>query len=425
MNGKHLIGISAGVLLGLILLVFFLDGSGGHFVLSTIDYVIQNLASRSGLSPFLVRGTVILGTIPFFWAIAMYTHGLFWLHGVKPSLRLYRSPYGMIIVGYVGIFFIAMYFASRDAYAYKWCADTPEGIRAFDGPGTDPVYGLSLKPCAFDQIVKLRQAEKGFKGPQRIAINDARQFEFFDPITGKPRVWYNKHPDGRFDFFDQPGKYPGTGEDLIPMDRETSQDVIRIQESDEALRRKGESEARQHDAARLAADQQQEKQAFVEKYINTAIVKRPSQPQAAILVLEEGRDSLSGVENNLYLALSQEGFVPVRSFFKPPFILEGRGRRLYDGEWSDVSQFQVKNRVDYIVLANAKTNFSSSSEFEGLITAYLNIELKCLETTTETGCGSQEISASGAGYAKETAVQNAIEKARPEFQSFAKTIKGR
>src|SRR2546422_11725472 len=100
-----------------------------HFVVRTLDYVVQSITSRSGLSPFLVWGVVTFITIPFFWAVGKYTYGLLWLKGVHPSLRLYRNPYGIIIVTYVGTFFLTMYFASREAYFYKWCADTPEGIR--------------------------------------------------------------------------------------------------------------------------------------------------------------------------------------------------------------------------------------------------------------------------------------------------------
>jgi hypothetical protein len=58
-----------------ILLIALIVGSiiGVRFVYATVDYVVDNLASRSGLSTFLVRGVVILATIPFFWAIARFT----------------------------------------------------------------------------------------------------------------------------------------------------------------------------------------------------------------------------------------------------------------------------------------------------------------------------------------------------------------
>src|SRR5580704_6294130 len=94
----------------------------GHFIVFIIKYSAQNLSSRSGISLFLVYGIVVIATIPFFWAVGKYMWGLwFWLRGLGPSLRLYRSPYGMIIVAYVGLYFVAMFFTSRDALAYKWC----------------------------------------------------------------------------------------------------------------------------------------------------------------------------------------------------------------------------------------------------------------------------------------------------------------
>ncbi len=161
-SAKWIVPASAAALFVISIIYLLSKWRSHNIVVATIDYVVQNLASRSGVSIFLVRGIVILVTIPFFWAIAKYTHGMLWLHGVKPSLKLYRNPYGIVIVSYVGLFFIAMYFASRDAYAYKWCAETPEGIRTFDSAGIDPVYGIAAKPCTFDQIVALRQKETGF-----------------------------------------------------------------------------------------------------------------------------------------------------------------------------------------------------------------------------------------------------------------------
>ncbi len=77
-------------------------------------------------------------------------------------------------MGYAGLFFIAMYFASLDAYAYKWCADTPEGIHTFDAAGVDPIYGIPLKPCTFEQTVALRQRQKGFIGPQKVQVENPR-----------------------------------------------------------------------------------------------------------------------------------------------------------------------------------------------------------------------------------------------------------
>jgi hypothetical protein len=415
--------IGAALAILVVLVYFFVHHWWSHnFVVRTIDFVVVSLASRSGLSLFLVKGLVILVTIPFFWAVAKYTHGLFWLRGVGPSLRLYRNPYGFVIVGYAGLFFIVMYFASLDAYAYKWCAETPEGIKTFDGPGKDPVYGIEAKPCAFEQIVTIRETEKGISGPQRLQIGDVKQFAFFDPITGKPRVWYYKSPDGSYEFYDRVGKHPGTGNDLRPIDQDTRQELIRLADIHTSQVEEEQLQSKQQATIKAAADKQREHQVFLERYINTSIVKHPGRRQAAILVLREGQNSFGGIEDSLATALSKHGIEPITSFFKQSFALEGRARRLFDGDWADTRLLDINNRVDYVVLGAGAVSYSSSSQFEGLISASLHVELKCLSVSGEITCGSQNLEIVGAGYSNGAAFENAVAKARPQVDSFVSTL---
>jgi hypothetical protein len=384
---------------------------GQHFVFRTIDFVVLNLTSRSGLSPFLVRGLVILVTIPFFWAVAKYTYGLFWLRGVGPSLRLYRNPYGLIIVGYAGLFFIAMYFASLDAYAYKWCADTPEGIRTFDGAGMDPIYGLQLKPCTFEQIVALRQRQKGFTGPQKVQVENPGRFDFFDAITGKPRVWYHKSSDGEYDLYDRAGKHPGTGEDLRPIDREAIQELVRLRD-----------QMKQHETEQATAEQKREHQALLERYINTAIVKPSGTKVVAVLMLREGQDSFSSVEDAFVTSVPKQGIETVPSFFKPPFVLEGRARKLVTGDWSEATRLDLSKRVDYILSGSEAVAYSSTPQLEGLITADLKVELNCLNVVNQRGCGSRTVNAKGAGYTRAAALENAVTHTKPLIEVFVKTL---
>jgi hypothetical protein len=411
-------------LAGLVVLIYLFAHHwwSHYFVFRTIDYVVQTLASRSGLSPFLVRGLIILLTIPFFWAVGKYTHGLFWLRGVGPSLRLYRNPYGLIIVTYAGLFFIAMYFASRNAYAYKWCADTPEGVRTFDAAGVDPIYGVPLKPCAFEQIVSLRQKQKGFTGAQRIQIGNLREFEFFDSITGKPRVWFYKVPNGGYEFYDRPGKHPRTGEDLRPVDREIVQELVRLQEVANAQQSAKELQERQQEAEQAAAGQKREHQALLERYINTAVVKPNGKRVVAILMQQEGQDSFSSIEDALVTSLPKQGIETVPAFFKPSFIQEGRARRLVTGDWNEATRLDLSKRVDYILSGSDAVAYSSSPQFEGLITADLRVELTCLNVVAQRVCGSRTVNAKGAGYSKAAALENAATNTKALFEAFVKTL---
>jgi len=402
-SGKWIAAAAVAATLVVLLALFFVSKWRSHtIVVGTIDYVVENLATRSGISPFLVRGIVILVTIPFFWAVAKYTHWMLWLHGVRPSLKLYRNPYGIIIVSYVGLFFIAMYFASRDAYAYKWCADTPEGIRTFDSAGIDPVYGIAAKPCTFDQIVALRQKERPFEGPRRIENIDVRQFTFFDPITGKPRVWYYKLADGTYAFYDKAGKYPGSGEDLLPIDQTTIQNAVRLQEGAQARARSLESER------------------ATEPYIDTSVTRGN---QIAVLIFpKDQQEAAKGADQMVASALSEQSFTTTLTFFRPAFVSEGRARRLFSGDWSGIKDLEIGNRVRYVILGESNATFESSSQFEGLVTTNVSLDLKCLSPATHQGCGSRKITATGAGYSKDASLQNALEKAHPELVSFARLI---
>jgi hypothetical protein len=136
----------------------------------------------------------------------------------------------MIIVAYVGVYFLAMFFVARDSLAYKFCATTPEGIIVFDDSVKDPIYGIQAKPCTLDQTVEIRRIKNPGLGPQRVQVVDAKTFMFFEPITGNPRIWYHKTSAGEYEFFDRMGNDPETGVPLQIMDQQAREDAIRIQD---------------------------------------------------------------------------------------------------------------------------------------------------------------------------------------------------
>lgn len=412
--GKALL-ILAAIPLAALLFWLFTLWRWGHFVLFIINYTSDNLSSRSGISIYLVKFFVIVVTIPFFVAVGRYMHGIwFWIRGVGPGLRLYRSLTGIVIVVYVGLFYLAMYFAMRDSPAFKFCADTPEGLRMFDSEGIDPVYGTPAKPCTIDQITRARETVIGYLGPKKLDIADAQNFAFFG-TTGKPRIWYYKRPDGTFELYDRQGPSPETGEPLKPVDREVREEIIQFQQA-----------AADHHAADLAAqaatEQVHAKTALAERYINPA-VKRVGERQVAFLVLAKNPEWVPNIEGNLANALAQSGLKPVSTFFKPAFVQEGRAERLMSGDWKQASELEMSKRVDYVVLARVAVSFTQSSQFEGIISANLNLQLKCLNMNSNTFCGSQSVETVGAGYTNAAALESATSKARPQIELFAKSLR--
>ncbi len=220
-------GTAARLIIGTIigLVVLYVLGTviggivGAKLIWGTIDYVVDNIAGRAGISTFLVRAVVIILTIPFFRAVAKFTGGLYGLAtmGWANPLDFYSKASGLLILAYASAFFVAMYYASIDAYAYKFCATTPEGIWTADGPGKDPVYGIELAPCSVAEVKTLRNTGGKLRTPQELHVTDAETYTWFNPVTGLPAVWFSVSASGQYRFFDQPGGDPASGRPLLPI----------------------------------------------------------------------------------------------------------------------------------------------------------------------------------------------------------------
>ena len=65
--------------------------------------------------------------------------------------------------------------------------------------GFNPDTGEELLPIT-SEIAAVWKPQSS--APHKIAPDD--NFEFFDPVTGKSRVWYRRDVAGAFEFFNRP-----------------------------------------------------------------------------------------------------------------------------------------------------------------------------------------------------------------------------
>lgn len=228
-------------LLGVIASILFAT----RFVEDTISFAVNNIANRSGLSVFLVRGIVIFASMPFFWAVGKFTKNIWGLLNLGwDSMALYKDWYGRIIVAYVGAYFLVIYVASLQALDFKYCAETPEGTWTSDSPGKDPVYGIDLKACTMEQKLALREGTGHLKPPTELTITDAASYKWFDPVTGRPAVWYSTLKSGAYRFFDGRGIDPHTGQELKAITPDIVERIRQRQVSETNARRHTEETAK-------------------------------------------------------------------------------------------------------------------------------------------------------------------------------------
>jgi TPR repeat protein len=96
-------------------------------------------------------------------------------------------------------------------------------IELFNLMGFHPETGDELEPVS-KQIVELwktqvaeRKARDARRPPERVDLN---RYDPFDPVTGEARVWYYRTDRGDYEFYDQPGFEPQTGEALLIITRD-------------------------------------------------------------------------------------------------------------------------------------------------------------------------------------------------------------
>jgi hypothetical protein len=146
------------------------------------------------------------------------------------------------------------FFDLRTGEPVIWYYKNPKGdIELFDLMGFHPDTGEELLPIT-KEIAALWQEQSNRHPPKLV---DWKNYQLFDPLTGEPRVWYWRSQDGDYEFYDNNGYHPRTGERLISLTREAADKIVKeLVEREKQLEQKkkeGELEAQKR-AERIEQD---------------------------------------------------------------------------------------------------------------------------------------------------------------------------
>jgi len=391
------------------------------------NYVVQNFVNVSGMSPWLAKGLVILLLIPFVWALLEIT---------KLNVRLfkkrksYRKVGILIIVAYFGLFFLSMFFLSRGTYfghtggeAMKFYAVTPEGIRFFDSPGFDPKYGIELKPVTQELINQYERSKRGMK-PRR--IDASKEIEFFDSITGEPKIWYCKDSKGSYEFFDQPGFHPVYWEELKPATKDVVLDyknrmkekeleLTRQRKEEEEIKKRREEERKRE--AKIA-----EKKAYIESNINPVISNKAARIEVAVAIADKksmGQTSSSRLlGSKIGEKLTNENLKAISNLFKSKFFSNGNYKDLYQGAIQEIFDLELINHLDYLVCGTIDSSFSKDQRLGDLVSCALSLDLKIYSIKTGEIISSNSFKDAGVGIDNSKAEQQAIERIASKVEGF-------
>jgi hypothetical protein len=96
-------------------------------------------------------------------------------------------------------------------------------------PQQQATAAIAIKPWGTTQIGEVRGEKGKLQAPRQIEVPNVETFEWFDAITGKPRVWFAVGADGSYKFFDHTGMNPQNGRSLQPITPEIVTRLIHAQ----------------------------------------------------------------------------------------------------------------------------------------------------------------------------------------------------
>ncbi len=126
----------------------------------------------------------------------------------------------------------------------------------YDGPGFQAQTGDPLKIATRDVVTQWKDKQTNPMTPKKApnSVQIGKDTVFFDPVTGRPLLWYWRRDEGEYEFFDGPGFDPQNGQPLQSFTREAlSQYQSEIAEKDKELQSAQEAKSKA-DAAKKKED---------------------------------------------------------------------------------------------------------------------------------------------------------------------------
>jgi hypothetical protein len=202
-----------GAVVGAIVLLWLVDKVVLYYLARS--YVDQ-VASALDLNPHLANALILLTFV-----VAIFFARFLWSFSRQRRIVGISGLAGLLIAHS-----LVLWWATREqtidvgGNALKCYVISRDGNVTYrEHPGIDPATGRECKPVKPEMVERLRDYQAG-KRPQKVIAENP---VFFDPRSSEPIVWYYQAKDGTIEIFDLMGFHPDTGEELLPITRDTAE----------------------------------------------------------------------------------------------------------------------------------------------------------------------------------------------------------
>lgn len=378
---------------GLILLAII--GAFGEF-----QYLLRSFKSNAGMNPWIAKSIALI-------FLLAYAYGSIILF----SIRSHRRRRGLLVLVVTLLAFNGlMYGMTRSnlfhpssGKAQKYYSVRPDGTyRLFDHSGFDPDTGDTLRPVTPD-MAKLMEANRslGFS-----TLTDPS--EFFDPVSGAPRVWFYRHKDGGFELFSSPGHHPRYQTPLQPMTPAAAREY-------ETWRAGQETQAAAERTAREAQAKSAQDAARLGRLINYQALGSVREGRVLLGISGDGAsEGVQALMSGLAALVQEKGMHPVDGVFRPAFYGTNDFESLLGGDESPLGRLQLGR--DGVLLGRIGFKEAASENFEGLVSVRATLSLASFAPGKHKH-RTKVFSAVGPGFNAGDAAQKAAERIVSQVKS--------
>jgi len=185
------------LLLILVIGLFLATAMQPLLILKYYKSAVDELAFKTGVNEYLLRALVFPFTVVF------VIYGLFRIFRFKDSKKRRQ---GWIVVGViVALFNLFIWIFTINTVVekgkiYRFAAFTQVGWVLSEDPGEAVEYDVPYKKITKDNKIRIRDGE-----PPPMVVFEPQQEDFFDPKTGKGKVWFEVNENGEWIFYRYPG----------------------------------------------------------------------------------------------------------------------------------------------------------------------------------------------------------------------------
>ena len=174
-------------------------------------------------------------------------------------------------------------------------------------------------------------------------------------------------------------------------------------------------------AAKTAATEHKN---FLEKYVDTGITKKAASHMVAVAVTSETRAMNHAVAVALISHFKADHVQLTDSFFKPELVTDALFSSAFNGSSDLFKKLELAKSLDALLLARQTVNYQTNADLNGLITAYMTLEITALPVAGQIQSQSWTLSAKGAGFQNSEARMQAEERIIKQIETDAKMSLG-